>query len=142
MEAALQECKRLAVRRFSRIMQAGGKPVAWSYEVRDSNNVVAGTGKGFDTNKATMAAGRKKARELKASGSLPGGGVGTVGTRQDSEVPTRQGTTESGNPSRTTDCGTNRRLVAHVRPETFRGFSHSYPSSCLPPRHLLSHKHQ
>ena len=86
MEAALKECKRLAVRRFSRIMQAGGNPVAWSYEVRDSNNVVAAMGKGFDTNKAAMAAGRKKARELKASDSLPGGGVATVRAGQDSEV--------------------------------------------------------
>jgi hypothetical protein len=46
--------------------------MAWFYEIRDSNHVVASTGKGFDTNKAAMAAGRKKARELKASGSLPG----------------------------------------------------------------------
>ena len=86
MEAALKKCKRLAVRRFSRIMHAGGNPVAWRYEVRDSNNVVAGTGKDFDTHKAAMAAGRKKARELKASGSLPGGGVATVRAGQDSEV--------------------------------------------------------
>ena len=35
-----------------------------------------------------MAAGRKKARELEASGSLPGGGVGTVSAGQDSEVLT------------------------------------------------------
>jgi hypothetical protein len=48
------------VRRFSRIMHAGGNPVAWFYEVRDSNNVVAAMGKGFDTDKAAMAAGRKK----------------------------------------------------------------------------------
>ena len=64
----------------------GRNPVAWRYEVRDSNNVVAGTGKDFDTHKAAMAAGRKKARELKASGSLPGGGVATVRAGQDSEV--------------------------------------------------------
>ena len=63
--------------------------MAWFYEIRDSNKAVAETGKGFATHFAAMAAGRKKARELKASGSLPGGGVGTVGTRQDSEVPTR-----------------------------------------------------
>jgi len=43
-------------------------------------------GKDFDTHKAAMAAGRKKARELKASGSLPGGGVATVRAGQDSEV--------------------------------------------------------
>jgi hypothetical protein len=47
---------------------------------------VAETGKGFDTQKEAMAAGRKKARELKASGSLPGGGVGTVIAGKDSEV--------------------------------------------------------
>jgi hypothetical protein len=33
-----------------------------------------------------MAAGRKKARELKASGSLPGGGIATVKVEQGSEV--------------------------------------------------------
>ena len=65
----------------------GENPVAWFYEIRDSNNVVAATGKDFDTNRAAMTAGRKKARELKASGSLPGGGVGTVMAGQDSEVP-------------------------------------------------------
>ena len=70
-------------------MNAGEKPMAWLYEIRDSNKVVAETGKGFPTHNAAIAAGRKKARELKASGSLPGGGVGTVKTRQDSEAPTR-----------------------------------------------------
>ena len=33
-----------------------------------------------------MAAGRKKAREMKASGSLPGDGVATVRAGQDSDV--------------------------------------------------------
>ena len=65
---------------------AGENSMAWFYEIRDSNNVVAATAKGFDTEKAAMAAGRKKARELKASGSLPGGGVATVRSGQDSEV--------------------------------------------------------
>ena len=88
MEAALKECKRLAVRRFSRIMNAGENSMAWFYEIRDSNKAVAETRKGFDTQQAAMAAGRKKARELKASGSLPGGGVGTVRAEQDSEVLT------------------------------------------------------
>jgi hypothetical protein len=115
---------------FSRKMNAGENPMAWFYEIRVSNNVVAETGKGFATHKAAIqvaeicvsgpsgvktpeenadfmsclkarptklktfsatciAAGRKKARELKAADSLPGGGVGTVGTGQDSEMPTR-----------------------------------------------------
>ena len=86
IEAALQECKRLIVSHFSQIMHEGENPVAWFYEIRDSNKVVAATGKGFDTNKAAMAAGRKKARDLKASGSLPGGGVATVRAGQDSEA--------------------------------------------------------
>jgi hypothetical protein len=60
--------------------------MTWFYEIRDSNQVVASTEKGFDTDKAAMAAGRKKARELKASGSLRGGGIATVKTEQDSEV--------------------------------------------------------
>jgi hypothetical protein len=60
--------------------------MTWFYEIRDSNHVVASTEKGFDTDKAAMAAGRKRARELKASGSLRGGGIATVKTEQDSEV--------------------------------------------------------
>jgi hypothetical protein len=67
--------------------------MTWFYEIRDSNHVVASTGRGFDTDKAAMAAGRKKARELKASGSLPGGGIATVKAGQDSavSVPHKQG---------------------------------------------------
>ena len=60
--------------------------MTWFYEIRDSNNVVASTGKGFDTDKAAMTAGRKKARELKALGLLPGGGIATVKAEQDSKV--------------------------------------------------------
>ena len=67
----------------------GGTPMAWFYEIRDSNNAVMETGEGFATHKAAMTAGRKRGRELKASGSLPGGGVGTVGARHDTEEPTR-----------------------------------------------------
>jgi hypothetical protein len=70
-------------------MNAGENRMTWFYEIRDSNKAVAGTGKGFATNSAAMAAGRKKAREMKASGSLPGGGVGTVMAGQDSEVLAR-----------------------------------------------------
>jgi hypothetical protein len=73
---------------FSRKMNAGENPMAWFYEIRDSNKAVSETGKGFATHNAAMAAGRKKARELKASGSLPGGGGGTVSAGQDSEVQT------------------------------------------------------
>ena len=62
--------------------------MAWFYEIRDSNKAVAETGKGFATQNEAMNAGRKRARELKASGSLPGGGVGTVRAEQDSEVLT------------------------------------------------------
>ena len=64
--------------------------MAWFYEVRDLNKAVAETGKGFATRDAAMAAGRKKASELKASGSLPGDGVGTVMAGQDSEVLTTE----------------------------------------------------
>jgi hypothetical protein len=89
MDAALQECKQLAVRRFSRIMNAGENLMAWFYEIRDSNKAVTETEKGFATHSAAITAGRKKARELKASGSLPAGGIETVKAGQDSEVPTR-----------------------------------------------------
>ena len=67
-------------------MNARGNPVAWFYEIRDSNNVIAAMEKGFDTAKAAMAAGRKRARHLKASDSLPGGGVATVRAEQYSDV--------------------------------------------------------
>jgi hypothetical protein len=60
--------------------------MTWLYEIRDSNHVVASTGKGFETDKAAMAAGRKKARELKSSGSLPGGGIATMKVEQDTEM--------------------------------------------------------
>lgn len=60
--------------------------MTWFYEIRDSNHVVASTGKSFETDKAAMVAGRKKARELKASGSLPDGGIVTVKVEQDTEV--------------------------------------------------------
>jgi hypothetical protein len=75
-------------RRFNQIMNAGENLMAWFYEIRDSNKAVAETEKGFDTHNAAMAAGRKKARELKASDSLPGGGVATVRAGQDSDVLT------------------------------------------------------
>jgi hypothetical protein len=52
--------------------------MAWFYEIRDSNKTVAGAGKGYATQTAAMTAGRKKARELKATGSLLGDGVATV----------------------------------------------------------------
>jgi len=86
MEAAYKECKWLALRQFSRIMKAGENPMAWFYEISDLNKAVLKTGKGFATHNAAMAAGRKKAREMKASGSLLGGGVGTVRVAQDPEV--------------------------------------------------------
>jgi hypothetical protein len=63
--------------------------MAWFYEIRDSSNAVMETGKGFATKDAAMAAGRKRARELKASGSLAAGGVGTVVAGQEPESPNR-----------------------------------------------------
>ena len=59
--------------------------MTWFYEIRDSNHVVASTGRGFETDKAALAAGRKKTRELRASGSLPGGGIATVKAEEDSK---------------------------------------------------------
>jgi len=70
-------------------MNAVGNPVAWFYEIRDSKNAVVETGEGFATQQTAIVARRKRASELKASGSLSGGGVGTVGTGHDSEAPTR-----------------------------------------------------
>src|SRR6266436_7359122 len=39
---------------FSRKMNAGENPMAWFYEIRVSNNVVAETGKGFAAHKAAI----------------------------------------------------------------------------------------
>jgi hypothetical protein len=85
MEAAPHECKPLALRRLTPIIDAGESDMAWLYQVRDSNNIVVAKGNGFDTYIAAMAAGRKKARQLEASGSLPGR-VATIKTRQDSKA--------------------------------------------------------
>jgi hypothetical protein len=60
--------------------------MTWFYEIRDPNKAVLKTEKGFATQNAAMASGRKKAREMKASGSLLGGGIATVKADQDSEV--------------------------------------------------------
>ena len=68
-------------------MNAGESHMTWIYEIRNLNKTVAERGKGFATHKAAMAAGRKKARELRASGWLPGGGLGAVEARQDPEAP-------------------------------------------------------
>jgi hypothetical protein len=86
MEAALQKCKPLGLRPLSPIINAGEHYMAWLYEIRDSTKTVVTTEKGYATQKVAMAAGRKKARELKASGSLPGGGVATIKASQYSEV--------------------------------------------------------
>jgi hypothetical protein len=40
--------------------------MTWFYEIRDSNHVVASTGKGFETDKAAMAAGRKKSKRIES----------------------------------------------------------------------------
>jgi hypothetical protein len=74
------------MRGFSPIINAGENHMAWFYEIRDSKKAVAGAGKGYATQTAAMTAGRKKARELKATGSLLGDGVATVRAEQDSEV--------------------------------------------------------
>jgi hypothetical protein len=63
-------------------MNAGENPVTWSYEIRDSKNVIVATEKGFDTEKAAMAAGRKKAR-------LQGFRFAAGGRNWDSESRTR-----------------------------------------------------
>jgi hypothetical protein len=86
MERARQECKPLPLRRFPPIINAGENHMAWFYEVRDANKAVTARGKGFATQKDAMAAGRKKARELKASGSLPTGGVATIKASQHSDA--------------------------------------------------------
>jgi hypothetical protein len=78
------------MRGFSPIMNAGENLMAWFYEIRDLNNSVASTGDGFDTYKTAMAAGRKKARQLKASRLLPDG-VATIKALQHSEVLHREG---------------------------------------------------
>jgi hypothetical protein len=70
-------------------MNAGENPMAWFYEIRDSKKAVAETMKGFATRIEAVNAGRKKARELKASGTLLSGEAASVVAGQDAEVPTR-----------------------------------------------------
>ena len=86
MERALQECKTAGSAPLQPIIGAGENRMAWVYEIRDSNNTVAATRTDFATHSAAMTAGRKKARELKASGLLPGSGVATIKAVQHSEV--------------------------------------------------------
>jgi hypothetical protein len=77
MEEALQRSQYLTPRHFSLIMNAEVKPMEWFYEICGSNGAVVTSGKGFATKMAAMTAGRKKARDLKASGALQNG-VGTI----------------------------------------------------------------
>ena len=63
--------------------------MSWFYEVRDERKDLVKRVEGFATQNAALNAGRKKARELKASGALRHGGVGTVETKLASKVPTR-----------------------------------------------------
>jgi len=63
MDAPLQECERLNVRQFRRMMNTGENPMAWFYDIRDPNKAVAETGKGLATHSAAMAAGRNKRQE-------------------------------------------------------------------------------
>jgi hypothetical protein len=48
--------------------------MTWFYEIRDANKRVVETGNGYITQQPAINAGRKKARKLKASDSLPGDG--------------------------------------------------------------------
>jgi hypothetical protein len=68
------------------IINHGEQFMAWLYEIRDSNKIVVEKGEGFASQKAAAGAGRKKARELKAAGSLANG-VGTVEVGQNSLQP-------------------------------------------------------
>jgi hypothetical protein len=60
--------------------------MSWFYEIRDANKGVIAAEKGYLTQQAAVNAGRKKARQLKASRSLPGNGDATIKTGQHSEL--------------------------------------------------------
>jgi hypothetical protein len=57
--------------------------VSWFYEIRDTKNVVVDRNEGFASKNSALAVARKKARELKASGSLSVGGVRTITIGED-----------------------------------------------------------
>jgi hypothetical protein len=63
--------------------------MAWFYTIRDQQNVVVKTAGGYKTEMDAMTAGRADARTLKAAGAIPSGGLGTLTTGQNSELPTR-----------------------------------------------------
>jgi hypothetical protein len=61
--------------------------MAWFYEIRDSTDSFVAKGEGFATQEAALTAGKVEAARLKATGNMPGGGVGTVTTGQDASEP-------------------------------------------------------
>jgi hypothetical protein len=63
--------------------------MAWSYQIRDSKDLLVKSEGGYATQDDAMTAGKKEANILKDSGTLIGSGVGTVLAVQDSKAPTR-----------------------------------------------------
>jgi hypothetical protein len=86
MKTAPQNANACLCTTSARIINHGEHFMAWFYEIRDSNKVVLEKEEGFASQKAAAGAGRKKARELKAAGSLANG-VGTVEVGQNSLQP-------------------------------------------------------
>jgi hypothetical protein len=65
--------QRQAVRRFSRIMNAGENPMTWKFVVYASRNRVVEQKGGFATGQEALAAGQERAEQLKSSADPPGG---------------------------------------------------------------------
>jgi hypothetical protein len=61
--------------------------MAWFYEIRDARDVVISKSEGFATQEVAHAAGTAEAQRLRHTGNLPGSGLGTVTTGQDSKDP-------------------------------------------------------
>jgi hypothetical protein len=59
--------------------------VSWFYEVRNSKNALVASAEGFASEKEALKAARKRARDLRALGSLGPGVVGTIRIGHNSE---------------------------------------------------------
>jgi len=66
-------------------MSLQSQSASWFYEVRNSKDVLMAHAQGFASEKEALKAARKRARDLKASGSLGPEGVGTIIVGHNSE---------------------------------------------------------
>ena len=63
--------------------------MAWFYDIRDPRDVLIERVEGFRTSEEAMNAGIVERDRLASTGNIPGSGVVTVTTGQDSQEPWR-----------------------------------------------------